>query len=69
MHRHRGRATILVAELLMRASLPGFLETERGENGDDFSRLENRTGGHPLSGHDNDLRADELALRRRGAVV
>lgn len=45
------------------------LATECGENGDDFARLENGTGGHWLSGHDNDLRADKLALRRRSAVV
>ena len=69
MHRHRGCATILMAELLVRASLPGFPETESGENGDDFARLENGAGGRWLSSLDNDLLADKLGLRRRSTVV
>lgn len=68
MHRRCGRAAIRMAELLVRASLPGLLETERAENGDDFARLENGTGGHSRSGNDNDLRADELTFRPRGTV-
>ncbi|MDE0303571.1 MAG: hypothetical protein OXI87_01615 [Albidovulum sp.] len=58
-----------MAELLVRASLPGFLETEGGENGNDFTRLENGAGGHWLSSYENDLRADRLGLRRRSTVV
>lgn len=58
-----------MAELLVRASLPGFPETESGENGDDFARLENGAGGRWLSSLDNDLLADKLGLRRRSTVV
>ena len=35
----RRDTAVLVAELLVRASPSGFLETKRGENGDDLARF------------------------------
>ncbi len=46
-----------------------FPETECGKNCDDLTRLENGTGRHLPSAHDNDLRADKIARYCSGAVA
>jgi len=69
VNRNDGRAAVLMPKLLVRPTLADFLETECRENGDRFTRLENRNRGHPVSGHDDDLRADELARHCGYAVV
>src|SRR5450759_4375468 len=56
--RHRSRATIGVAKLLVRTALAHLGKTERQQNGNNLARLENRDARH--SGHDHGLRTDEF---------
>jgi len=65
--RHRGRATIGVAELLVRTALAHLGKPERQQNGNDLARLENRDARH--SGHDHGLRADEFGFELGLAIV
>jgi len=59
--RHRGRATIGVAKLLVRTALPHFVKTGHQQNGNDLARLENRDARH--SGHDHGLRTDGFGFK------
>ena len=39
MHRHGRYATVFMTKSFVRSSLASFLESKRGENGDDLARL------------------------------
>ena len=62
MHRHRGRPSVRMAELLVRAALSNFFKTERGEHDYDLSRLEDRDRRHPRSSDYDDLGANKFAF-------
>ena len=55
MHRYGCYATVFMTKSFVRTSLASFLESKRGENGDDFARLQNRYGRHLVSGDQDDL--------------
>ena len=70
MNRNRGRAAVRMPKPPARPALANFLETKRRENGRSLhAASKNRNRGHPVSGHDDDLRADELARHCGRAVV
>jgi len=56
-----------MAELLVRIALAYFDKTQSVENRDDFARFEDRNAGHSVN--DDGLRADELGLELRLAVI
>ena len=52
MERRRRASTFYVSILLMRTALANFRETERDENSNDLTRLENRDVTHRLRNGD-----------------
>ena len=66
--RHGGAAPVRVDKPLVGAALALFVETERGQDGDDLARTENRYGGHGRSDADG-LGSDELSLDRGFAIL
>ena len=66
--RHGGASPVGVDEPLVGPALAHFAKTERGQDGDDLTRSENRQGWHDRSDPDG-LRPDELSLNRRLALL
>ena len=62
MERHRRASTFYVSKLLMRTALANFRETERDENSNDLTRLENRDVTHRLRNGDV-VDTDKLRLQ------
>ena len=67
MEGNRGRSTIGMTKLFVRAALTYLDETKRGEDRDDLAGLKNRNARHSID--DDGLGADELGLELRFAVL
>ena len=63
------RSAIRVTELLVRTALAHFDETQGGENRDHFTRTERGNAAHAGLRDVERLRADELGLEIRIAVL
>lgn len=69
VNRHGRRTSVSVSELLVRSALPDFHETERHKEGDHLAWLEDGSGQHVTSRHDDGLGTDEFGLHCRLSVV
>lgn len=68
MHRYCRAPAIGVAELFVRTALADFYETERLQQGDDFSGFEDWYAAHRL-GNIHRLDTDKLDFQLRGAIL